>query len=331
MRKDAFQSKLEKINTNYEQVINRSASHFFCPILFTDEDVELCKAHIVNQAFPESTPNWTIQRKDIDNFNGSFFEADFIAVQYNEHTHEDIFTNKKLSKLFKPQILVDNQPVDYFILNKKIPSNFTPLQFENGDNSLQLGLKISPKELEEAQEKNWEMSVSKDVRLQALVSLIKAAHLTLFEMLGYKYAFSSGGYFVGKSVLGSFFLQNYGKSKSEVLENSYSFFQEFVNMARPLISSEISFQGTATDNQLLLCQKQGDIAWGMIVFVKTAQIMNAVLLPLFDQPDSVVRFFDFLNDKENETIDVALMHFTDNHFEISRATKIIWPKNDVSF
>lgn len=330
MNVDLHQSKLKKLNADYSQVKGQPFSHFLCPILFTDDDVNLCKAHIVNQAFPEASPDWTVQRKDVDNFYGSFFESDFLAVQYNEQTHEDIFTNKKLSKLFNPQILVDNKPVDFFVAERKIPDKFTPLQFENSEESLKLGLKMSPEEFEEAQEKNWEMAVLKDVRLSALVSLIKAAHLTLFEMLGYKYAFSAGGCFVGKHILGDFFLKNNGKPKSDVLKNAYTFFQEFTNMVRPLHSSEIDFQGTIADNQLLLCQKYGGIAWGCIVFVKTAQSVNAVLLPFFDQPDSVVKFFDFLKD-ENEKIDVTLMHFRQGRFEIKRATKIIWPKNDVLF
>jgi hypothetical protein len=88
----------------------------------------------------------------------------------------------------------------------------------------------------------------------------------------------------------------------------------------------MNFQGTITDNQLLLCQESGDIAWAVIVFVKTSRFLHAVLLPFFDQPDSVARFFRFLEDKNN-TIAVALMEFTEGHFNLKSTTTIIWPKD----
>jgi hypothetical protein len=57
--------------------------------------------------------------------------------------------------------------------------------------------------------KHWEIEISRDVRIPMMVSVIKAAHLTLFEMLGYRYALSLAGYFVGRQILGEFYLQNY--------------------------------------------------------------------------------------------------------------------------
>jgi len=71
-----FQAKLEKLRSDYHQVRGAPFSHFFCPVLFSDEDVPLCKAHIVNLVFPDSSRIWTVQRKDVDNFYGSTFEAD---------------------------------------------------------------------------------------------------------------------------------------------------------------------------------------------------------------------------------------------------------------
>jgi hypothetical protein len=330
MDENIQQTRLDELRADYAQIKGQPFSYFFCPILFQDEEVELCKAHIVNRAFPEAHPDWTIQRKDVDNFYGSIFESEFVAIQYSDQTHDGIFADKKLSKLFKPQILVDGESVDFYLSNNEIPEDFTRLQFDNNGQIIPLALKISPKELEAVKDKNWEMSISKDVRVSALVSLIKSAHLTMFKMLGYKYALSSGGYFVGRNILGDFFLQNKDKTKKEILESAHPFFKEYAHMARPLDSSEISLQGTISDNQILLCQKYGDIAWGFIVFVKTAQTVNAVLLPYFDQPASVARFLDFLKN-DNEEIDVALMHFEQGHFELTRATKIIWPKSGILY
>ena len=323
---ESFKQTLDELNADYTQIKDQPFSHFFCPILFRDEIVTLCEAHIINQSFPDAPRTWTIQRKDVDNFYGAYFESEYTAVQHKGHTPGDILADKKLSKLFKPQILVDGTPVEYFKADREVPKEFTRIEFDNNGQIIQLGLKISPEEFLKKKESNWEMAMSKDIRVSALVSLIKAAHLTLFKILGYRYALSSGGYFVGRNILGEFFLQNKGKTKKEILENAFSFFKEFAHMVRPLDTSEIAFQGTITDKQLLLCQKYGDIAWATIVFARTAQTINAVLLPFFDQPEAVVRFFDFLKN-DNETIDVALLQFEHEQFKLLRTTKIIWPKS----
>ena len=54
MNETIKQTKLDELNTDYAQIKGQAFSHFFCPILFRDEDVELCEAHIINQAFPDA-------------------------------------------------------------------------------------------------------------------------------------------------------------------------------------------------------------------------------------------------------------------------------------
>ena len=46
-------------------------------------------------------------------------------------------------------------------------------------------LKPTPSQRQAAQDGRAEISVDKDVRIHALVSLLKAAHLTLFHLMGY--------------------------------------------------------------------------------------------------------------------------------------------------
>ena len=130
--KEEVRSKLDKLQNNYSQTAGHSFSHFFCPILFRDDETELCKAHIVNSAFPNSSRAWTIQRRDVDNFYGSNFESEFISMQYKYDWHpSEVLTDSKLSKRFKPTITVDNEPVDYFISQGEIPKEFTRLQVPN--------------------------------------------------------------------------------------------------------------------------------------------------------------------------------------------------------
>ncbi len=320
--------KVERLRVDYERVKGRPFDYFYCPILFQDEDVPLCEGHIVNVAFPNSSRNWTVQRKDVDNFYGANFESDFIAILYKENgSPSKILADRTLSKRFAPRILVDDQPVDYFRAQGEIPKHFTPVEFENDGQIVQLGLKLSPEYVLAAATHKWEIEISKDVRVPALVALIKAAHLTLFEMLGYRYALSAGGYFVGRQILGEFFRQNHVRPKPEVLENARHFFREFTHMVRPVQSCDLNLQGTITDGLLFICKGYGSSPWALIVFVKTSQSLHAVMIPVFDQPDAVTGFMDFLRNAK-DSIDVTLCRFEGGQWNSEReSTTLLWPKS----
>ena len=80
----AAKAELQRLLMDYEGVTGSAWTHFYCPFLFRDEDVDVCKAHIVNKAFPASSRVWTIQRADLDNFYGAMFEAEFLDLLYKE-------------------------------------------------------------------------------------------------------------------------------------------------------------------------------------------------------------------------------------------------------
>lgn len=164
-----------------------------------------------------------------------------------------------------------------------------------------------------------------------MVSLLKAAHLTLFEILGYQYAFSVGGYFVGRQILGEFFNQNHSKPKSKVLENSFQFFREFTHMVRPVLSIDADIKGTISDRKMFICRGRKGLPWGLMVFVRIMNSFHAVLIPIFDEPETVEIFMNFLKN-ENESLDVTLCKFDQDHWEISEnITSMNWPKTGVLY
>lgn len=329
-------SKLEKLRADYTQIRSHPFAHFYCPILFKDEETPLCQAHIINKAFRNSPRAWTVQRSDIDNFYGYNFEADFIAIQYKTENWSpgEIITDKTISNKFNPKILVDDKPVDYFIAQNNIPENYTRIEIENSGKSVRLGLKMHPEDFIAAAEQNWEIEINKDIRLPALVSLIKAAHLTLFEMLGYRYALSAGGYFVGRQILGEFFLQNREKtSKSEILENAHPFFREFVHMVRPIQSCALDIRGTITDKVLLVCRGSSGTRWAFIVFIRTSRQLHAVMVPIFDQPDAVATFIGFLK-SDNHSVEADLYRFEQSQDRwgiIKESIQLAWPKSGILY
>jgi len=321
-------TKLETLRHDFSEVKGRPFQYFFCPVLHKDEEVELCQAHIINSAFPNSSRIWTIQRKDVDNFYGSIFEAEFVAIQYLEERNlGKVLSDRKLSRLLNAQILLEDRPIDFFVAKGKIPGQFTPIEFDNGEGVTRFGLKISREEMLATEGKTWDIAVNKDARISALVSLIKAAHLTLFHILGYEYALSAGGTFLGHDILGSFFLKNEDKQKQDVLENAIPYFREFEHMVRPLKAVPDFLGGTIADNRMLLCKTNSQRPWAFIVLVKISKSMHAVIVPTMEDVDATVRFYEFLRSPNNR-IEVTLCEFKGDHWIIDKHTKkLIWPKD----
>jgi hypothetical protein len=137
--------------------------------------------------------------------------------------------------------------VDYYHAGAIMPADHTRIVLETRAGNVQLGLKMRPDEVAGATSEDWAITVEKDLRLQALVSLLEAAHLTMFEMLGYRYSLSATGYFTGSTILGNFFAQCENKSKADVIRNASTYFEEFKNMVRPIMSQTPALEGTAVD------------------------------------------------------------------------------------
>jgi hypothetical protein len=327
-----IQLRLVKLRADYNQLRESPFSYFYCPILFKDENVPLCRGHIINLAFPNSARNWVVQRQDIDNFFGSIFESDFTAIKYNGvQILGNTIVDKNLSKKFEPKILMDDNPVDFYIARDNVPKQFTRLKFDNDGKEIQLAVKMQPEEFMEKLGRKWEIAIEKDIRIPAMVSLIKSAHLTLFSLLGYSYALSTSGYFVGNDILGKFFQQNYDKEKSDVLDNAHSFFCEFAAMVRPIQSSGVSIRGTITDNLMLICKDEIGLPWAFIVFVRISQSLHAVMIPILEQPGSVSKFIGFLKD-ENENVSVNFARFNQDHWSVDKgSTTLVWPKTGILY
>lgn len=315
-----LKAKIEVLRKDHENASGKAFNYFWCPILFIDEDTDLCIAHIVNQAFPNSDNSeraWTVQRKDVDNFYGAMFEADFVAIKYKEMPITgNVIVNKELFQQLNPKILLDGKDVDFFVAKDKVPSKYSLLTVEGDEETVDVGIKIPPADFQKAIEGKWEIDVSKDVRLQALVSLIKAAHLTLFELFGYHYALSAAGRFVGHDILGTFFLQNKNEKKKTILGNASKFFAEFVHMVRPVQSVGITLQGSITDKTLLMCRNQDGTPWAWIVFVKAADTLHTVLIPISQEAIELNPFLQFLKNGQ-EIIEVSSCTLTNKGLEVN--------------
>src|SRR5262249_3338992 len=128
-------------------------------------------------------------------------------------------------------------------------------------------LKMGLEEVLAAQDKAWRLVADKDCRLSSVISLIKAAYLTLFHMFGYAYALSGAGYAVGAQILGNFYRKSNG-NRQLARSIAPEWFRQYVHMVRPIESSDkVMWRGTIEDNVALTCHTEGGqlFALGVIV------------------------------------------------------------------
>jgi hypothetical protein len=319
--------KLERLRTDYQTLTGRPFENFFCPVLFRDEVTPLCRAHVINTAFRDSDLTWTIQRADLDGFYGAFLESEFLAIQERgQHDALVVLTDRELRRRLKPRLFVSGREIAHYVADGPIPPHFSQLRVDRPDGkTVDLALKLQPTETLAALQKNWQVTIEKDVRVAALASLFKAAHLTWFELMGYRYALSAGGHLLGYDVLGRFYLANAGKSKSEIVQSADPHFREFVNLVRPVASLPGELTGTISDRLCYLCTGHSG-PWAILTFIRTGTLSHAVLVPMLECPESAARFVAFLKDPPPR-IEVKLTRFTGEQWEVAPDSgTFIWPE-----
>ena len=326
-----IRKRLEQLKADFESVSDRPWRFFYCPILHRDEETELCAGHIINQALEDADRSWTVQRKDVDNHYGTLFEGDFMALEQNVALQvKEILADRKLARQFNPKIVIDGQSVDYYRPQGAVPKQHSELYIDSPDGFERLALKISPAEMENVPGGKIQVAVDKDVRLPAIASCLKSAHLTLFHLLGYQYALSYGGYTLGKKILGDFFLKTRGMARVKALEEAKLHFKKYQSLVRPVVQLFLDSSGTLTDNTLFLCVK-GNRYWAFVVLVQTGTQSHGVLVPILDDAESPVRFHRFL-ESPFPTLEVKIGRMTkEGVWEVHPETKLLaWPPADLN-
>jgi hypothetical protein len=326
-----LKTRLEILRASYARVTGAPFDHFYCPILFRDEPAELCRAHLVNQAFDDSTREWTIQRADVDNFFGSRFEGKFTALSLKDALAqgENVLGDPDLRRRLKPRILAGEQEIRFFIPSADVPANVTTLFSDDPGLPPVVGLKMPSAEVDKRLADDWSIEVNLDLRLESLVSLIKAAYLTSFHLFGYRYVFSAAGCLVGYQLLGRLFESAAHLSMLEAVEQARRHFAgHWVNMVRPLLYEPLGCQGTATDGRVYVCWGGSAAPWAMIVIVRTGKRLHGVMLPVSDSVESVETFMGFLTNN-NRSIKVSVAQFSKDVGRWTPKTgafRVDWPK-----
>jgi hypothetical protein len=330
--------RLPALRDDYEQVEGKPFNHFFCPIFCRDEDVELCMGHVVNQKIPNCCRAAVVQRKDVDGFYGRVFESDFI-VWSKIHDKDDrlpgVLTDPQLSKVLKPRILADGEACGHYLYKGHKSPDHSPIILENDSGEVvRLVLQKSPAEMRASLVKKWQVETAADFRVCALVPLIKAAYLTLFKLLGYRYALSAAGLGIGHDILGRFYSESLGKSPSETKTAATEFFRPYVNMMRPIERfTGAPPLGTVEDYRAMTCFGSSGRPFAMVVCVRTDSALHAVFMPGFSHPESVATYHDFMSNNTASFQACECVFEPENGRWVMSETpaQMVWPKNDVEF
>jgi hypothetical protein len=145
-------------------------------------------------------------------------------------------------------------------------------------------------------------------------------------MLGYRYALSPAGHFLGFTVLGRFFLENNGLRRADVQANAGQHFAGVANMVRPVLSGGTESKGTAEDGFLYICTTCAQIRWALLVHIRTGDYLHAVLVPTFDDAQGIEQFLTFLKSDE-EVIDAVPAMFQHGKWLLGKESRQLqWPK-----
>lgn len=162
------------------------------------------------------------------------------------------------------------------------------------------------------------------MRIHALVSVLKAAHLTLFHLMGYKYAFSRGGSFLGKMLLGDLFSKTRQLNRADTIEMAIHRFRPFHNMVQVVNPGTTSLMGTVTDRRANAIM-DGNRVWAWQVFVRTGRHMYLVMVPTLDHPGSVTRLRQFLSEEES-TLECRSIRLNRTHIVMTgNSLELTWP------
>jgi hypothetical protein len=336
---DEIRESLVPLQADYMKVSGSPFAYFYCPLLFRDEDVELCMGHIISKTWKNCCRATVVQRGDIDHWYGSIAEAEFgTFLEARAAGLQGVVQDEELRKQVKPKILVEGEECRYYPYQEGQSSpHHTHIELvpPTGDDFVRLVLKKHPSKMAEDQGKRWSMVVDRDWRPPVIVSVIKAAYLTLFKLLGYGYALSSGGLEIGRFTLGKFFEENNGKSRSEVREEIPKFFRPYRHIVRPIKEfGGPAPRGTIEDKTVGICFGSSGRPWAMMVFVRIDQDISAVLMPAFNHVDSLDAYRSFREEDDDRWLNVSEATFKpeQGYWDTCRTPfRTFWPKQSGTF
>lgn len=316
-----FEIKRERVReilrADYQKEVGHPFTHFYCPILYEDKNIELCFGHIVNQAIPNCSGKSVLQGKDIDGFYGSLLESHFsTAVTAGNPKLDDILFDPKLRKSVPWTVSIGGEPVPHYEPVAGPSTKHPTVQIVGDDGQiLKIALKTTDEELVAAG--SMQIVAERNYIPESTASLLKSAHLTMFRMFGYRYALGCDGSILA-GILRKFYLDNRTKSRKAQTKAAKDYFSQYAGMIIPIGTYDAGLlRGSIEDNRFIRCVGSSGFWFAFGVIVRTDKILHVVLLPpdrahhmdtyveftkTFEKNEFAFQFLDFVpGDNTKET------------------------------
>ena len=294
----SLQNQIRQYNDDFQSVDGGDPGAFFCPIthMAMHPSEEMCKGHVVPGSLGGT--NWVTQVAAVDNFFGAVVEADCSIFNAAKDLHEhDILLDQKLARFTKPTLHINGQEIDFYPSDKRSHRKGTPIfSIERNGVEKWFGMKVSNQQCREFCSNGLpkiEVRVLHDFESAFVGMLVHSAHLTMFSLLGYRYALSVGGSRIGFDILGQFYMECEG-SHAVGRKEKRDYFQKFGGLVRPMSSNFEELKGTIHDNQMLLAIDSQSRPWAFIVIVPTKNMRFAVLIPTGDTTEQLIVFEEYM-------------------------------------
>ncbi len=307
------QGRMESLRNNYQLHTDSTFQHFYCPILRLDQQVEMTDGHII-PANQSVTNRWIPQRKDVDSFYGSVFEADFkVATDIinGSLSFTDLLTNRP-SRGPQIELSVAGKSVEFY--SPKQPSvavaGHTRGKLVFGEEERDIVFKIPSDELFGTSERAFQVVLDHDALPEMTATVLRSAFLTMFRTEGYNLNFTSAGRLLA-DILRKPFEECRGERPGKVRDKVRKHFSQSINMIRVMPrQSGLPYTGSVLDRRYLaVCGGSGRIfAIGIIVPMQLD--LFCVFVPT-EQDPSLETYFGFLREPPVE-ITVRLMEATQN-------------------
>ena len=288
-------SNIEHLRVDFKLATGKSFEHFFCPILHVDEDAPLTRGHIIPGSLGGTSR--VLQRSDVDNGFGSFFEAEAIdAIRHglDGHPLRQAFggapdERKRMARRFKLSVRFDGT---HEFLNASYRKKDSQPAFFVATGQLRKALGG----LDKPPPHKGVVAVDLDARSSILVTALRTSHLAWFQICGYRYVFSNEGLFVAfvlRSIYEKFIQPRHGPGKTkmgslvsqQVKQQVNDFCFQFANFIRPVPRSVIDsypeeIQRGTPDTGWFIALWDADQVYGRISIVKFGNHHFAIMTPV---------------------------------------------------
>ena len=327
---------VEELRADFASVRGVPFAHYYCPILHVDEPVALCRGHVV----PKSVGGraMVLQREDVDNGFGDFFEAEAGDAIKHGLGRDDLLERvlsgdpdevKEIRRRFK--------------IETKLRPDGDPIKVDARKVDGETQFFVKPEYLDGIEGRlRAEFGVGLDARSSILVTALKASHLCWFRKEGYAYVFSNEGLVVAwalRSFYEEFIAPRRGPNRrkrgslisEEVKDEVNQYCSQFANFIRPVLPRGVAtlsdeIRAGTLDSGAHFVLWDGDDVYGRISFVKLGKTLVSVLTPVITD----ARGWALLNLAADFELEYSAARWSAERGRLEVAppsgAKLVWPR-----